>query len=190
MKYMKGMLIAACLTGSTLATAQKQSGSLDSLTQTPPAAKERAKLHFLVGSYTTETMIPPVPMAPKGATGKGTSVITWGLDSMFVLIDEESANSLFGTYKGHGVLGFDPQARQFELFMYNNFGDHPSYKGNFVGDTLVLQARVPMPGKPFDQKLLWYKDGDAVKLKVMNDTGKGFALAIEQTATPVRRMPK
>jgi len=156
--------------------------------QSPAAAMkaELAKLNFLVGNFTTETTIPPMPpTAPKGATGKGTTVVTWGLDSMFVLIDEQSVNSLFGQYKGHGVLGYDAHSKEYVLSMFNNFGDHPTYRGTFAGDMLVLLTKVPMPGRSFDQKLEWYKEGETVKLKVSNDLGKGFAPAIEQTATPV-----
>ncbi|HUL43384.1 MAG TPA: hypothetical protein VLY03_03395 [Bacteroidota bacterium] len=157
------------------------------MAQKPPPAVDsaRAKLQFLAGRFTTEVSMPPGPGMPKGATGKGTSLIVWALDSAFLMIDEQSINSLLGNYKGHGMLYFDPNVQQYMLTMYNNFGDHPSYKGDFFGDTLVLLTKVPMPGHPFDQKLLWYKDGGTVKLKVMNDIGKGFALALEQTATPV-----
>ncbi len=127
---------------------------------------------------------------PKGATGKGTSVITWALDSVFLSIEEQSLNSLFGQYKGHGMLGFDSQLHQYVLSMFNNFGDHPTYHGNFSGDTLVLQTKVPAPRGSFDQKLLWYKDGEAVKLRVLNDLGKGFVLVVDQTATPVAQRTK
>ena len=171
-------------------SAQGQTVSRDALSASPAPDSVHARLGFLVGNFTTETTIPPVPEAPKGATGKGTSVIAWALDSKFLLIDEESMNSLFGRYKGHGVLGFDAQTQQFELTMFNNFGDHLSYKGNFVGDTLVLATRVPMPKMPFDQKILWYRQGERVRLKVFNDLGKGFDLALDQTATPVKQLPR
>ncbi len=172
------------------AIGQKVTTPRDSSLPKPAFGTERAKLEFLVGSFVTETIIPPVPSAPKGAIGKGTSVITWALDSMFLSIDEQSINPVFGHYKGHGLLGFDSQTHQFFLSMFNNFGDRLSYQGDFVGDTLVLAAKVPMPGNPFDQKLLWYKEGESVKLRVLNDLGKGFELALEQTATPVSHRGK
>ena len=158
--------------------------------QKPATGKERDKLAFLAGSYTTETTIPPSASMPKGATGKGTCVIAWALDSMYLFVDEESVNSLFGKYKGHGVLAYDALNHEFVLAMFNNFGDRPSYKGNFSGDTLVLKTTVPMPGHPFDQKLLWYKDGAAVRLKVMNDFGKGYMLSIDEIAHPVAQSIK
>ena len=153
--------------------------------QKSTTGREKDKLAFLVGSYTTETTIPPSPSMPKGATGKGACVIAWALDSMYLFIDEESANSLLGKYKGHGVLAYDAMSHDFVLAMFNNFGDRPSYRGNFSGDTLVLKTTVPMPGHPFDQKLLMYKDGPSVRLKVMNDFGKGFMLSIDETEQPV-----
>lgn len=159
-------------------TAAQQTGAVDSA---------RAKLQFLAGSFTTATMMPPGPSIPKGASGKGASVIAWTLDSMFLSIDEQSTNSLFGRYQGHGMLGFDAPTHQYVLSMFNNFGDHPSYKGSFVGDTLVLLTKVPMPPRPFDQKVVWYKEGDGVKMRVLNDMGKGFALVLEQTATPAEK---
>ena len=166
------------------ATAQKKTASESSVMQKPASGGERVKLGFLVGSFKTETRIPPLPSLPKGATGKGTSVVAWALDSMFLVIDDQSFNSLLGNYKGHGLLGFDHQSKEYVLSMFNNFGDRPSYSGNFVGDTLVLEAKVPYLGGTFDQKLLWNKDGQTVRLRVLNNLGKGYQLSLEQTSTP------
>lgn len=166
-------------------TSQPPTTSTSPIAQNPVSGTERTKMEFLVGTFVTTTSIPPAPSMSKGATGKGTSVITWALDSMFLSIEEESFNSLFGHYKAHGMLGFDSQLHEYVLSMFNNFGDHPTYHGNFVGDTLVLQTKVAAPRGSFDQKLLWYKEGEAVQLKVLNDSGKGFLTAIEETATPV-----
>ena len=179
MRYVKKIAILSVVLVVGQAAAQK-----------PASDTVRTKLQFLTGGFATETIIPESPSAPKGATGKGTSVITWALDSMFLLIDEQSMNSLFGQYKGHGVLGFDLPTHQFVLSMFNNFGDRPTYQGNFSADTLVLRTRVPAPKGSFDQELLWYKDGEAVKLKVLNDLGKGYVLVLEQTAVPSSQLPK
>ncbi|HEU4436316.1 MAG TPA: hypothetical protein VFR89_02550, partial [candidate division Zixibacteria bacterium] len=64
------------------------------------------------------------------------------------------------------------------------FGDHPIYKGQFQGDTLVLETLVSMPGGSFTQRLCWYSDGKNVKLQIFNDMGKESALAIDQTYSP------
>jgi hypothetical protein len=168
-------------------TTRGQTTSDSSTSQKPVMSAERGRIEFLVGNFATATHIPPSPAMPKGATGKGTSVITWALDSKFLSIEEQSFNSLFGQYKGHGMLGFDSQTHQYVLSMFNNFGDHPTYQGNFVGDTLILQTKVQAPRGSFDQKLQWYKDGEAVKLRVLNDLGKGLVVVLEQSSTPVSK---
>jgi hypothetical protein len=182
MIHLKGIAILAAAFIVGQSSIQAQAASDSAASQKPGNA--RARVEFLVGSYATATSIPPQASMP-GATGKGTSVISWALDSMFLSIEEESMNTLLGHYKGHGMLGFDSQTRKFVLSMFNNFGDHPTYHGNFVGDTLVLQTKVPAPRGSFDQQLRWYKDGGAVRLRVLNDFGKGFLPVLEQTATPV-----
>ena len=181
-------LAIAFIVGLSVPQGQKTSDS--STFQKPVLDTGRARVDFLVGSFATSTYIPPMPSMPKGVTGKGTSVITWALDSMFLSIEDQSFNSLLGHYKAHGILGFDSQTHQYTLSMFNNYGDHPTYHGNFVGDTLVLQTKIPAPRGSFDQKLLWYKDGEAVRLRVLNDLGKGFLLALEQTAIPVSQRTK
>jgi len=150
----------------------------------PAFGPEQAKLAFLVGSFTTATHIPPSAMAPDGADGKGTSNAEWGLDSMFVILDEQSSTGFLGNYKGHGVLGFDRRDGKYSLSMFNNFGDTPQYRGNFSGDTLVLMTKVDYPNGSFDQKLVWYQENKMVRLKVYNDMGTGFVLSIEETSTP------
>jgi hypothetical protein len=150
----------------------------------------RSQVAFLAGRFTTETTIPAGPMAPKGDTGKGSALHAWGLDSMWLVIDEESMSPLMGHYKGHGALGFDATTREYVLSMFNNFGDHPSYKGTFSGDTLVMSTRIPMPKRPFDQKLLWYKDGETVRLRIMNDMGKGYVTALEQSSVRASQSSK
>jgi Protein of unknown function (DUF1579). len=146
------------------------------------AENPHERLAFLVGSFVTEPHILPGRMFPKESVGKGTSEVRWVLDSMFVFVDERSVNPVLGVYKGIGLLGYDPHDRQYVLSMYNNFGDHPQYRGSFAGDTLVLAARIPAPGKPFDQQVRWYPEGETVRLEVLNDTGEGFVPVITQVA--------
>ncbi len=150
----------------------------------PLQGPERAKLAFLIGTYTTETHMMSGRMGGKGAAGKGTSVLAWGVDSMFVILDDQSVNQLLGNYKAHGILGYDMHDSEYVLSMFNNFGDTPQYRGTFKGDTLVLLSRVNFPGGSFDQKLLWYKDGSSIQLKIFNDMGKGFVQVIDQKSTP------
>jgi hypothetical protein len=146
------------------------------------AESPRERLAFLVGSFSTEVHIMPGRMIKKESVGSGTSEISWVLDSMYLYVDERSVNPVLGSYKGIGLLGFDRHDGQYVLSMYNNFGDHPQYRGAFAGDTLVLAAKVPAPGKPFDQQLRWYRDGENLRLDVLNDEGEGFVPVLKQVA--------
>jgi hypothetical protein len=150
----------------------------------PEPGPERARLSFLVGNFTTKTRILPSPMMEKEALGTGTSIIAWGLDSMFLTVNEQSINPIFGNYKGYGMLGYDPQERQYTLSMFNNFGDQPQYRGNFAGDTLLLVTKVVTPGGSFEQTLQWFREGSIVRLRVLNNMGQGFLPVIDQAATP------
>ncbi|MGE5692656.1 MAG: hypothetical protein ACM3YF_02640 [Candidatus Zixiibacteriota bacterium] len=168
----------------TLLSAQEQKKEPAPTMPRPKIGPELVKLSFLAGDFTTETAIPANPAMPEGAKGEGWAKNRWSLDSMFIFIEENSQNSLLGNYKGQGFLTFDRQEKQYVLSMFNNFGDHPVYKGDFKGDTLVLETLVPMPGGSFTQRLCWYSDGKNVKLQIFNEMGKGAVLAIDQTYKP------
>lgn len=157
------------------------SGQLHAQMIKPTFSAELAKLSFIVGKFTTQTR---VTTGVNTSNGAGTIKAHWGLDSMFVLFSSEEKNALLGSYKGFGVLGYDSRNVQYVLSMFNNFGDRPEYKGNFVGDTLTMTAKVETAQGPFDQQLKWYKDGENVRLLVFTDFGQGYSLVVDQTATP------
>jgi hypothetical protein len=165
-------------------SAQEKQTSGASAFRKPGVGPERARLAFLVGRFTTEAHVLPGPMVKEEAVGRGTSVISWGLDSMFLFIDEQSINPLLGNYKGFGVLGFDSKGQEYVLSMYNNFGDSPQYRGVFSGDTLSLSDTVRAPRGTFVQKVQWYVEGSTVRLRVLNDMGQGFTPVVDQWARP------
>jgi hypothetical protein len=180
-----GMVVIAVFTltlGQSSVQEKKTSGA--STFRKLSAGPERARLSFLIGRFTTEVHVLPGPMVKEEAVGMGTSVISWGLDSMFLFIDEQSTNPLLGNFKGFGVLGFDSKERQYVLSMYNNYGDSPQYRGGFSGDTLSLSSTVRAPRGTFVQKVQWYSEGNAVRLRVLNDMGQGFAPVVDQWARP------
>lgn len=148
----------------------------------PEFGPEREKLSFLVGQFNTKTEI---TMGDNSSSSSGYVKAHWGLDSMFVLIASSEANPMMGEYKGFGVLGYDSRNGEYELSMFNNFAELTQYKGNFVGDTLILKSQIDTPQGPIDQELKWYKSGESVRLEVLNDLGQGYILTVDQTATPV-----
>lgn len=107
--------------------------------------------------------------------------IKWALDSMFLLFEEAIDFAIFGQYRGMGLLTYDRTVKEYHLGMHNNFGDQPSYKGNFAGDTLILEGQIPFEGGSFTQQVMWLWDGNNVKLWVWNNMGQGWVPVIEQT---------
>jgi len=177
MKVLLSYAVILCAIGIAMGQGQSTVSPSARTTENP-----HDRLAFLVGSFVTEAHILPGRMVKKESVGSGTSEISWGLDSMFLFVDERSVNPALGVYKGFGLLGYDRHERQYVLSMYNNFGDHPQYRGTFAGDTLVLATRVPAPGKSFDQQVRWYAEGEIVHLDVLNDTGEGFIPVMTQIA--------
>ena len=190
MKHATALVFLLVTLWSCVMFAQEKEDRNASIMKKPGPGPERARLSFLVGNFTTETRILRSRMMKKEAVGTGTSVIGWDLDSMFLTVNEQSINPLLGDYKGHGMLGYDSQEKQYVLSMFNNFGDRPEYRGDFVGDTLLLTTKVPVPGRSFDQRLQWYKEGNTVRLRILNNMGEGFVLVVDQTATPPSGIPK
>jgi len=168
---------------------QSKESSASPVMRKPGPGPLRARLSFLVGEFTTSTRVITGRPGAKEGLGTGTTSIRWGLDSMFLFIDEQSVNSMLGNYRGFGVLGIDPAGKEYTLTMYNNFGDQPAYHGAFSGDTLVFTTRVPFAGGSFDQKVVWFAEGKSVRLQVFNDLGKGFVEAIDQTYRPRMAVP-
>ena len=186
-KIVTSTILFTIIATSPLLLSQEQKTEPAPAMPKPKVVPELKKLSFLAGDFTTETAIPANPAMPQGARGLGWAKNNWSLDSMFLSIEENSKNSLLGNYKGQGFLTYDRQEKQYVLSMFNNFGDHPVYKGQFHDDTLVLETAVQMPGGSFTQRLYWYPDGRTVKLQILNDLGKGFMPVIDQTYIPASK---
>lgn len=173
-----------------LLSAQEQKKEAPAGMPKPKVAPELVRLSFLAGEFTTDAKIHPNPVAPNGEAARGTLKSKWALDSMFLMFEEAVDFPAFGKYRGMGLLTYDKTAKEYYLGMHNNFGDHPSYKGNFVGDTLILEGQIPFPGGAFTQQVMWLSEGSQVKLWVRNNLGKGWVPVIEQTYLPVSKNSK
>ena len=160
------------------------SGDAFSQMMKPVFNPELAKLSFIVGDYKTRT---EVTVGENPCVGTGTVRARWALDSMFIVIRGTEDNPALGSYKSIGLLGYDSENSQYVLSMFNNFGEHPEYKGNFIGDTLTLTAKIVGSQGPFDQELKWFKNGNKVRLQFFANFGKGYTKIIDQTSSPGER---
>lgn len=147
----------------------------------PTYGPDQAKLSFLVGQYTTTSTI---TMRDNTTTSTGFVKTHWGLDSMFVFVSSEESNPNMGSYKGFGVLGYDSRNDDYALTMFNSFGFRTEFKGQFSGDTLTLKSQIETPRGTFNQKMVWFKEGQKLRMLVYGDFGEGYSLMVDETATP------
>ena len=68
---------------------------------------------IVVGTWSTTEKMEPAPLAPKGATGKGTATFKNGPGGLSLIQDYESSGTM-GSFTGHGVMWWDPQAGGFK----------------------------------------------------------------------------
>lgn len=153
---------------------------------TPPKPKfgpELARLSFLAGNFSSESMAHPSPMG-NGGPGKGRNVNGWDLDSLFLVFNYEGELAGLGGYKGKGMLTHDGRDGRYKCWWFDNFGSSNLYQGGFAGDTLVLEGEIPLPQGVLKEKIMWHPEGKKFKFRLFQDWGQGFNLSMEETATP------
>ena len=174
-----GFLIAT----AAMLWAQEQSGEQAMVPPKPKFGLELARLSFLSGNFTTESMTHPSPMG-SGGTGKGRNMNRWGLDSLFMMTNYEGQMPVLGNYKGHGMITYDWIGQQYKCWWFDNYGNHSEYTGGFVGDTLVMETETPMPQGNLKEKIMWHPEGKKFKFRMVWDMGQGPMPVMDETATP------
>jgi hypothetical protein len=100
----------------------------------------------------------PAPLAPKGATGKGTATFKNGPGGLSLIQDYESSGTM-GSFTGHGVMWWDPQAGGFKGIWCASMTPTGCAvtKGvaKFEGDTLVGSDESDMMGQKVAMKSTW-----------------------------------
>ena len=124
-KIFLAVLIAALASLSILAQDKKTDNKSDmkhgdmkhdhgDMSAMPPMAKpapEMTKLiKMLSGSWTTDEKVEPGPMAPNGATGKGSATFKAGPGGMSLIEDYNSPHGSMGPFHGHGVTWWDAKS--------------------------------------------------------------------------------
>ena len=180
-KILPGILVGLFFAAFGMLWAQAQPPGVP-----PPQPKfgpALAKLSFLAGTFTTENKTHDTPMG-KGGPGKGRSIDHWGLDSLYLMTSYEGTMAGMGNYEGHGMFTYDGPTQSYKCWWFDNYGNHNEYTGNFVGDTLALEAEIPSPQGSVKEKIMWHPEGKKVKFRMVWDTGQGSVLVMEETATP------
>ncbi len=112
--------------------------------QMPTPTKEHAELARLAGDWQgTETLFPS-PWEPEGGTALGRTRSRIALDGFALVIDYEQERDGAITFRGHGVMTYDPGEGCYVLHWFDSIGSPPErFSGTFDGDVLTLAHGGP-----------------------------------------------
>src|SRR5690242_3124645 len=115
--------------------------------EVPKPGPEIGKLKDLVGSFSVEEPHPAGAMGPAGG-GKGVCHTTMGPGGFTMIIDYTATTGVMKGMKGHGLLGWDAEAKTYKrIWTDSNGPTMEQCMGFWGGDQLVLTSAGPMVGK-------------------------------------------
>jgi len=110
----------------------------------PKPGEHHLRLESLAGSWSGEERYQPSPMFPGGGTARATVENRLALDGFALVQDYSHAIEGKTTFRGHGVLRWDPAAAHYVFHWFDSGGGHPvEFRGGFEGDVLFLEASTP-----------------------------------------------
>jgi len=121
----------------------------------PPMAKpapEMKELRGLIGTWTTEEKFEPSPWMPSGGTATGVNTVRSGPGGFSVLM-EQNSKSAMGSFRGHGVLTWDPNEKAYKTAWADSM--MPGFiveTGHKEGDNIVMTGEMMMMGKKISFK--------------------------------------
>jgi hypothetical protein len=145
----------------------------------PKPTDEHRRLHVLAGDWVGEEKLSPSPWGP-GGSAIGRSKIRIDLEGFFVVQDYVEEKDGQTVFRGHGVFGYDAQAKEYCWFWVDSMGFVPAApsRGRWEGDTLTFRSVSPQgEGRytyrfPSDRRY-------SFRLENSFDGGKTFTLMME-----------
>ncbi len=113
----------------------------------PKAGENHRKLEALAGTWTGDETIMPSPWDPNGGPAKGVFENRLDLDGLFLINDYVETRNGKVTLRGHGVYGFDDNARCYTMYWFDSMGGggHAILaRGKWEGNTLTFEHKTPM----------------------------------------------
>jgi hypothetical protein len=113
--------------------------------QMPKPGKFHKKLEALVGDWTCDEQMHPTPWDPTGGPTKGRNRVRMALDGFAIVQDYEQKRGGKVTFRGHGIIGYDPTANCYVWHWSDSMGGVPcqASKGQWNGNTLQFQNAGP-----------------------------------------------
>src|SRR5262245_33528361 len=112
----------------------------------PKPTDKHAKMSALAGTWVSEEKLNPSPWDPKGGTALGKIVSRMELDGFYLLSDYVQERQGKVSYRGHGVIGYDPASNTYSMHWFDSMGFPcgEAAKGTWEGNKLVFRSTSPM----------------------------------------------
>lgn len=195
---MRRTLIAA-LGFSALALAAQQPAAAPAAPAPKPAAfempkpgPEMDKLKPFVGSFRVDQHIEATSMNP-ASLSSGFSHVAEGPGGLSLLIDYTSHSGPMHGMKGHGVLGWDGEAKTYKQFWTDSMAPMMVMStGGWEGDTFIMRSEGTMMGKAYKEKDTYSgigAEGFTITIEMSMDGGpfqKAMTLNHHRLAEPAK----
>ena len=147
----------------------------------PKAGEEHRRLHALVGEWVGDETLSPSPWGP-GGKAVGRSSCRLDLDGFWVVQDYVEEKDGQVTFRGHGLFGWDAQAKEYCWYWVDSMGFVPASpsRGQWEGDTLTFRSSSPRGQSRYTYRFA--ADG-SYQMRIENsfDGGQTFATFMEGT---------
>jgi hypothetical protein len=110
----------------------------------PKPSEEHRRLALLEGTWSGPETLSPSPWGPGGAA-VGRSTCRMDLDGFFLIQDYVEEKDGRVVFRGHGVFGYDAQAKEYCWLWVDSMGFFPAApsRGTWQGDTLTFHSTSP-----------------------------------------------
>jgi hypothetical protein len=144
-------LLCLAATAQEKPAAKKKPAGAPSMSM-PRPAPEMKELRDFIGTWSSEEMYEPSPWMPFGGTGAGTNTVRSGPGGFTVLM-EQSSKSAMGSFRGHGVLTWDPNEKAYKFVWADSMTPGVIIEtGRKDGESIVFTGQTMMMGKQLSVK--------------------------------------
>lgn len=112
----------------------------------PQAQEEHKRLSAFAGNWSGEEKMHPSPWDAQGGSAMAKIAARLDLDGFFLVSNYTQERGGQVSYRGHGVIGYDPVKGQYTHHWFDSMGS-PVYGpaiGKWAGNTLAFESEGPM----------------------------------------------
>ncbi|MGH9581192.1 MAG: DUF1579 family protein [Terriglobales bacterium] len=159
----------------------------------PKPAPEMGKLsQWLRGRWETTEKHEPSPWMPQGATGMGTERVMSGPGGFSLVSNYASRTTAGSTFRGHGVVYWDNDAKVFRSFWCDNMTPkcQSDGTGKWEGEELVFKGEIDFMGTKMNSRAVYTNIKPDSFTFYMEAAGEGGAMKRIMTAEYKKSMSR